>query len=115
MRTTLYTALAILSLSAGTAFAGGEQYPANLPNHPVVAQQVLNPTGSEGVPSFGRPTATVMAGGVEMPNASEQIVQSANSMPLGFLEGTASHAYAQSVERYFAEQTQRRYARQHGQ
>ena len=115
MRTTLVTTLVILALSGGAAFAGSEQYPTNLPNHPVVAQQVLNPTGSERIPTFGRATATVMSGGVEMPNGSEQIVQSANSMPVGFLDGTASHAYAQSVNRYFAEQAQRVYARQHSQ
>ena len=44
----------------------------------------------------------VMSGQVLPPNGSEGILQTANSLPPGFMIGTPEYAYAQSVQRYFA-------------
>jgi hypothetical protein len=43
----------------------------------------------------------VMSGQVLPPNGSEGIVQTANSLPSGFMIGTPEYNYAQSVQRYF--------------
>jgi hypothetical protein len=58
--------------------------------------------GSESYPSFPSGNAVpIVAGGVLQPNGSEGIVQTANSLPLGFTIGTPAYEYAQSVQRYF--------------
>ena len=48
-----------------------------------------------------------MSGQVLQPNGSEGIVQTANSLPPGFLNGTPEYQYAQSVQRYFAARADR--------
>jgi hypothetical protein len=59
--------------------------------------------GSESYPSFASGKAVpIVAGEVLQPNGSEGIVQTANSLPLGFTIGTPAYEYAQSVQRYFA-------------
>jgi hypothetical protein len=112
MRIILYPALAVLQFS-GMAFAE-EQYPTDLRTRPVYAGQVLSQTGSEAMPGFGGPVPVVMSGGVEMPNGSEAPVQSASSLPAGFANGTATHAYAQSV-RGLGQSRKRLVAQQHDQ
>ena len=59
-------------------------------------------TGSETYQAVGGPSVPVMSGQVIPPNGSEGIVQTANSLPSGFLIGTPEYNYAQSVQRYFA-------------
>lgn len=113
MRITVFAAAAALSLS-GTAFAGQDQSPTDLPARPIVSGQVLSQNGSESSPVFAHSGAIVTAGGVEMPNGSDAPVQSATSLPAGALDGTSAYAYAQSVQYYFAGQLQRLYAQQHG-
>ena len=49
----------------------------------------------------------VMSGQVLQPNGSEGIVQTANSLPPGFMIGTPEYNYAQSVQRYFAARADR--------
>jgi hypothetical protein len=69
-------------------------------------------TGSESLPSFAAgPQVPVLAGGVLPSTGSEGGVESANSLPRGFAQGTASFAYRQSVARYFAERAVRTPAR----
>ena len=64
--------------------------------------------GSESYPRFNRGSAVpIVAGGVLQPNGSEGIVQTANSLPPGFMTGTPQYEYAQSVQQYFAAQASR--------
>jgi hypothetical protein len=64
--------------------------------------------GSESYPSFPSGNAVpIVAGEVLQPNGSEGIVQTANSLPPGFTTGTPVYEYAQSVQRYFAAQASR--------
>ena len=49
------------------------------------------------------PTATITSGGV-LANPGDGIVQSANSLPPGWEAGMPAYEYAQSVNRYFAQQ-----------
>ena len=59
--------------------------------------------GSESYPGFSTGSAVpIVAGGILQPNGSEGIVQTANSLPPGFMNGTPQYEYAQSVQRYFA-------------
>ena len=108
MRIMIRAAIAALSLASVPALAGegnGEPLPfAN--SQPIVAQVVLSDTGSEGLPTFGGPTAIVAARGVEFPNAADAPVQTANSLPSGAQDGMPSHFYALSVQRRFTAQQQ---------
>ena len=64
--------------------------------------------GSESYPAFARANAVpVVPGQVLPPNGSEGIVQTANSLPVGFANGTPAYEYAQSVRRSFAAQAAR--------
>ena len=77
---------------------------------PATAAAVLSaPTmvdvGSNAYPEFAAIAAVpITAGQVLPPNGSEGAVQTANSLPVGFAVGTPAYEYAQSVQRYFAEQ-----------
>ena len=64
--------------------------------------------GSESYPAFSRASAVpVVSGQVLAPNGGEGIVQTANSLPVGFTNGTPAYEYVQSVQRYFAAQAAR--------
>jgi hypothetical protein len=73
----------------------------------VLSSPALMDTGSEAYQGFAGPSVPVMSGQVLQPNGSEGIVQTANSLPRGFMLGTPEYAYAQSVQRYFAARTAR--------
>ena len=68
----------------------------------IVSSPALADTGSERYQVFAGPSVPVVSGQVLPPNGSEGIVQTANSLPPGFLIGTPEFEYAQSVNRYFA-------------
>ena len=95
-------AASVFSLMMGVAQAGegnGDPFP-NTTTHGVVANQVLSDTGSESTPAFG-PGVTVLTQGDVLPaNGSEGVVQTANSLPRGFEEGTVAYAQAQSMQRW---------------
>jgi hypothetical protein len=99
-------ALAVLMIAAasvGAAFAGegnGEPFPNYAAGGTVVANQVLSDTGSQATPSYG-PGVTVLTQGNVLPtDGSNGIVQTANSLPRGFENGTVAYAQAQSVQRW---------------
>jgi hypothetical protein len=73
----------------------------------ILSSPALIDTGSESYQRFAGPSVPVMSGQAVQPNASEGIVQSANSLPRGFMVGTPEYDYAQSVQRYFASRTDR--------
>ena len=52
---------------------------------------------------FAAPATTITSGGV-LPNPGDGVVQSENSLPPGWEAGTPAYQYAQSVNRYFAQQ-----------
>jgi hypothetical protein len=62
-------------------------------------------TGSETYQGFAGPSVPVVSGQVLQPNGSEGVLQTANSLPPGFMYGTPEYDYAQSVQRYFAART----------
>jgi hypothetical protein len=69
----------------------------------ILSAPPLRDSGSETYQGLGGPSVPIVSGQVLPPNGSEGIVQSANSAPPGFMNGTPEYAYAQSVQRYFAE------------
>jgi len=73
----------------------------------ILSSPALADTGSENYQGFAGPSVPVMSGQVLPPNGSEGIVQTANSLPAGFMIGTPEYQYAQSVQRYFAARADR--------
>ena len=107
MKTSLRAMIAVAALTIGLpAYAGegdGPDFPGLLQPHAVVANPTISQTGSEAYPvAVGTVLNPVVAGNVVQPNGSEGIVQSANSAPPGFANGTPAAQYAQSVSRYWA-------------
>lgn len=91
---------------AGTAFAGegnGNPFPFQ-GTAQVVANSVANDAGSQGYPSYSGSPVIVTAGGTLPTNGSQGAVQTANSLPRGFENGTVAYAQAQSVNRYLVAQ-----------
>jgi hypothetical protein len=92
MRTHLALALALATLGAAPALAA-----------PAQANPVFEDTGSERLPDFAAlPAVPVTTGGILPTDGGEGIVQSANSLPPGFTQGTAPQVSAAITARYFA-------------
>jgi hypothetical protein len=111
MNKILIVAASVLALS-GVIQARAESNGLALVERPattatVLASPALTDTGSEAYQSFAGPSVPMVSGQVLQPNGSEGIVQTANSLPRGFLLGTPEYNYAQSVQRYFAVRTAR--------
>ncbi len=120
-------ATALLTLSVGAAFAGegnGNPFPFNA-NGPVTANIPLVAAEETGqtpmmfkMPpnsvSYGRTamataighyrTVTATTGEVLPTNGSQGVVQTANSLPVGFENGTVAYEQYASVQRYLAQQ-----------
>lgn len=111
MRTTLIAAAAALSLFAiNAAHAGegnGEPFLFRAPGLTALAtlQTLAADTGSTAYPDLaGRPSRVVTAGAGLLPAAgSEGVVQTANALPRGAMEGTVTYTQARSVQRYLAQ------------
>ncbi len=110
---TILAAAALLSLaSTAPAFAGEANYEPFNNNRSTLATTyagqsyrapVTADVGSAQYPSpAGRPgtTLTALNNDVLPPNGSEGAVQSANSLPRGFEQGTVAYAQAQSVQNW---------------
>ncbi len=109
MKLTILAVAGALSLVAGTAFAGegnGEPFPFQGTTQ-VVANAVASDTGSQAYPSSSGLSIVVTAGGTLPTNGSQGAVQTANSLPRGFENGTVAYAQAQSVNRYLVAQAAR--------
>ena len=65
---------------------------------PAYAQESNADLAFAGVP------AQVRSGGL-LPNGGDGVLQTANSLPLGWAQDMASQQYAQAVNRYYAQQT----------
>ncbi len=104
MKHTLLAAVALLGLGLAPAFAGeGNGNP--FPNQVDIGTRLARPalgldTGSAQYPDVtGRPGSNLsrLAGDVLPTNGSEGPVQTANSLPRGFEEGTVQYAQAKSM------------------
>ena len=112
MKINLVAAVAALSLFTLAAQAEGEGNGDPFPFRAPASTFVANgsgpaDTGSAAYPDLtGRPAQVVTAGGVAgVPmTGSESPVQTANSLPRGFVDGTVAYAQAQSERRWFADQ-----------
>jgi hypothetical protein len=106
MKTPLLALATIVSLASGLAAhaeGNGPDFPGLLQPHAVLANPSTAQTGSEAYPvAIGTTLNPVAAGNVLPSNGSEGIVQSANSLPRGFENGTPAFEYAQSVGRFRA-------------
>ncbi len=112
MNTKLIIAATVAALSlATTAFAQGESQDAfRVPGQTTYAAPTAD-TGSQQYPApsvIGEVTALNNA--IVAPNGSEGAVESANSLPTDAMVGTAQYMYTQSVNQYFAQQEQHRFA-----
>ena len=97
-----FLAASLFALMMGAAQAGegnGDPFP-NTAAHSLVANQVLSDTGSEAIPVYGPRVTMVTQGDVLPTNGSDGIVQTANSLPRGFEDGTVAYAQAQSMQRW---------------
>ncbi len=112
MKTTLLAAAALSLITATTARAGegnGEPFPFHAPGVTtyVPFATYAADTGSAAYPDLaGRSSQVVTAGNSDLlPTVgSEGAVQTANSLPHGFEDGTVALGQAQSVQRYLAQQ-----------
>jgi hypothetical protein len=107
MKISLFAIATIVSLASGlTAYAGegnGPDFPGLLQPGAVLANPMTAQTGSEAYPvAVGTTLNPVVAGNVLPTNGSEGVVQTANSLPPVFANGTSAFEYAQSVQRYWA-------------
>jgi hypothetical protein len=111
MKTMLFAAASMLSLSQGTALAAppyhvkGNPFPFTAPSTSVLAAPPGTDTGSEAYQSSppGR-AVPAMEGQVLPPNGSNGIVQTANSLPPGFQRGMVTYTQDKSVDRYLQAQ-----------
>ena len=107
--------VAALSL-ATTAFAGegrGDPFPFRAPTTPQSVTSSRD-TGSAQYPAFNPNLSSPTLGMATVPeNGQNGIVESANSLPVGAMDGTAAMLYAQSTQRWFAQQAAHRFAQSH--
>ncbi len=109
MKTFILAAIVASSLGFAPAMAAegnSEPFPNNagsfMPHAALTAPQVAE-TGSEAYPSIlGRPGSDLpqLAGNVLPTNGSEGIVQTANSLPAHFEEGTVAYAQANRIHNW---------------
>jgi hypothetical protein len=119
MKISLIAMATIVSLASAPAVRAGEgngpDFPGLLQPHAVLANPMTAQTGSEAYPAaIGTTLNPVVAGNVLPTNGSEGIVQTANSLPPGFTNGTSAAEYAQSVQRYWASRPANGLALAHG-
>lgn len=109
MKITIMTALAALAFApmAQAQEGNGDPFPSAAPGTTTYVQSQFADVSSEAYPRIvGRPGSNlaVMADAMIGGQSSEAPVQTANSLPLGFENGTVAFAYEQSVNQYFAGQ-----------
>ena len=109
MNTKILIAATVAAMSlATTAFAGGEGAGDPFPYH------TPGITSSGGVDSPANRGVTAAFDNTTLPeNGAEGAVQTANSLPRGFENGTVAYMEAQSVNRWYAQQAEHRFAQSH--
>lgn len=99
----ILVAASVLALMAGAVQAGegnSEPFPNYASTGQAYANQVLRDSGSEATPTYGPGVTALTQGDVLPGNGSNSIVQTANSLPQGFEDGTVAYAQARSVQRW---------------
>jgi hypothetical protein len=112
----IVTAVAALSL-ATTAFAGEGQRSDQFVTGTQVANSSGSPaeTGNQQYPAANPALSFQSLGEPTLPeNGQNGPVQTANGLPVGFENGTQAYEQAQSVDRWYAQQGDYRYAQIHG-
>jgi hypothetical protein len=105
------SAVAALAFAvAGPALAEGnlDPFPPATDGTLAFSRPATVDTGSDAYAAASGPAVAVTSGAVLPSNGSNGIVQSANSLPPSWADGTSAYAYAQSVNQYFAEQIEPR-------
>ena len=110
----LAAAAVALSLSAGQAFAesegGGDPFLVRAAPQVTKGPAFVADTGTAGYPQLtGNATQPSSLAQLEPAAGSEAPIQTANSLPRGFEEGTVAYAQAQSLNRYMARVQNARY------
>jgi len=109
MKMTFLAAVAVMSLGLAPAMAGegnGEPFPNNagtVTSHAALTAPQLADTGSAAYPNVaGQPGSDLpqLAGAVLPTNGSEGAVQTANSLPAHFEDGTVAYAQANQVRNW---------------
>ena len=119
MNTKIMIAVTVAAFSlATTAFAAGEggndRLQAPAPQFQAAASGWSADTGSQQYPAPNPALSVAPFGEPTLPeNGQNGPVQTANSLPVGFENGTAAYQYAQSVNRFFAQQADHRFAQSH--
>ena len=117
MRNALLAALAALSFASLPAFAGdgtGEPFPNSagaVTTQTFLSGSQIADTGSAAYPNFaGRPGSDLprLAGNILPTSGSEGAIQTANSLPAHFEEGTVAYAQAKSVQNWMLAHALRR-------
>ena len=107
------TTIAALSL-ATTAFAGegaGDPFPFRAPAASFSASTPARDTGSAQYQAYNSAQTSTTFNNATLPeNGQNGPVQTANDLPVGFENGTAAYMTAQSVNRWFAQQDDHRFA-----
>jgi hypothetical protein len=103
----MIVALVGTSLLASASARASEDFPA-----PVARVILSSPSANDhgtnsNYPLDSKHTVVVSGGGVVMTTGGDTIVQTANSAPPGFFDGTVDAQYAESVRRSFAAQAAR--------
>ena len=118
MNTKIVIAATVAALSlATTAFAGegnGDPFPFRAPASSFSASSPARDTGSAQYQGYtlAQPSAT-FSNATLPENGQDGPVQTANSLPAGFANGTAAYMTAQSTDRWFAQQAEHRFAQAH--
>jgi len=116
MKMTILAALAVMSLGLAPAMAAegnGDPFPNTASaavGHTVLAAPLVADTGSAAYPNFaGYPGSNLpaLAGDVLPSNGSEGAVQTANSLPAHFEEGTVAYAQANRVHNWMVAHARR--------
>lgn len=100
---TMILAAAVLAVSMGGAMAGegsSDPFPNRGAGRFAVPAQVFNDTGAAGYIRSTRAIAVLGNDEVLPQTGSEDVVQTANSLPLGAEAGTVAYAQAMSVQRW---------------
>jgi hypothetical protein len=98
---------------ATTAFAGegaGDPFPFRAPTTPVTVTATRD-VGSNQYPAFNPALSTPELAQETLPeNGQQGPVETANSLPKGFMDGTVAYMQAQRTDQWFAQQAEHRFA-----
>lgn len=115
MNTKIIIAATVAAFSlATTAFAGESSDAYAVSSNRGMAATLVADVGSEQYPTPNPRLGLTALNNASLPeNGQNGSVESVNSVPTGAMVGTGAYRYAQSVNLYFAQQADRRFAQAH--